>query len=471
MTFAELDEGTIVDFNRFVQEQGHTRSKLKSVWSKLLSYIRRGAQPVLASFEKELPSTLAISTSQLKNILSDLVKLLEKYLAEQRLNDDDDLRALLAFEEAVFSRKTAYIQFKRAKLAKRLHARRFSSSSANHNYLRFLELEHEFDAELKNRADLSALLQQTRQLEQYTTLERLGIYCDIFEGITRQTDILPETLLAEVHALPEVSLPKEEESAEFSLVPIYFHLLSLIRNDDKQSFNYLFERLEEVLDKMSENEQKRIVARLQNFLVTKIIRGDLSYNKYYERVIRLLLVNDAYKISEWEIKNFVTALCKGDEMDLAEELLVKSVSKMITSDKSLVLQYNKAVINLYRERYSKTLELVSRIPLTNRNYYIGSRYIQLYALYKLEEYEGVLSLLDSFHIYVRRAQWLTTSDRAAGIAFAILFRKFAKLQLEKPYLSNEEYQAGIKAVYDKINSNLVLANRSLLRSLIAEEVQ
>lgn len=469
MTLAELDPVSLSAFNQFMQKKGYANSKAKMIWRHLYRYTSRKAEPFLNHFAQEVAGSAEVSEGQLKVVLSQFLQQLEQFLAERRLEEKEELRALLAFEEAILNRREAYIQLKRSKLEKKLQAKQLSSPGANHNYLRFLQLTHEYDTEVNNHSDLGDLLLLSHQLTAYSTLERLIIYCDIFESFMRQRAYLPPALIDEILALPEVELPPEGDP-EFSLILIYYHSLALIRSNDEASFNFLYEQLGEVLDRVPYDEQKRIVLRVQNFLTAKIGQGQTSYGQLYEEVIRLLLAHEDYPITEWEIKNFVTMLCRVGNMELAEELLVKSAPSVAGSDPSVVLQYNRAVIRMYYERYAEALELVSQIPLTKHVYYLGAKYLQLFALYKLNEYEGVLSLLESFQSYVRRTKWMTASNRSFSNSFAIFFRRLIKLKINQAYLRSEEYRTEMEMIRKDFLADPRLMSMQFLRDIISQEL-
>ena len=401
---------------------------------------------------------------QINNLMSDLYKLLEKYLAWKQFEKHQDRKDVLVIENLLETSITENA----GKIIKR-KTQNESSSDAVSNY-KLHQLADQYYFQRSRKGDNTHLIKSQEALDIYYLSNQLKIWCELMNRsniLSLQYD--NNKFLTFIQFL-EHNLSDYSDDPSIS---IYYPILQWLKDpDDDIWYTGFREKLFLHITEFPENEAKDIVAYVQNYCVKRINQGRNEFLQEWFEIAQFMLplnlLNDNKYISEWTYKNIITVGVRLQAFEWTENFIHSYYSKLAPEQRDNAYQYNLAVYYYEKQDFDHAMQLLNRVHFTDPNYYLDAKSILLKIYYDHQEFEALLSLKDTVKIYLLRDKQLSKGQRTL---YKNLFNntiKLYKLRINKGIVNAEKWEKLFDALRLEVESTTILANKQWLQLKIAE---
>ena len=209
---------------------------------------------------------------------------------------------------------------------------------------------------------------------------------------------------------------------------IYLHVLSLIRFQSPDSFQFLKKLLFHEQDSLREQEQKIILTYLLNYTVAIINQGQLEslregfdlHNLGIKR--RLFLEND--RISFTRFNNIVDTACKLGEFEWVEDFIGQWSSCLEVHVRKGTIKIAYALIRFEQKQYDRVIEILKDEKLTVIDHVFRTKWLLLCSYFEVfgkSNKSIVLAYSRAFEAYLKRTPAVENTALALGSLNLIRF--------------------------------------------------
>jgi hypothetical protein len=361
------------------------------------------------------------SNSSLKNLMSELLTVCEKYLFHERMsrdylkNDNNSIELLIEYRERNLEK---LFDSRSKKLGDMLKKRKIE----NHEYFilsnkleilnyQFHLSKHKYNSQIwqgfLNRAsfDLCGIFHTL-----YVDSAMLMHSAEILNG--KQEDSLMVNIVKDLDLEQLLKKIKHGKSEEYFFVSLYSNLILLsIYDQEDKSEKYYYEIKSSFLKNInyfSDVDIYDILKSLRSYCIERMRKHKSAFIDELFEIDKLLIkkVNYSSNLIKWYIGELFTELVHlaiyKKEYEFAENFieefkiyLNKDVIKFETG-------YTKAYLNLEYGNTEKALELLSSIKPINSTMKILIKNLYLRAYYEMEYFEEAISMLDTHIHFVKK---------------------------------------------------------------------
>lgn len=402
----------------------------------------------------------AYDDKQLRYLISDLNKLLERFLAFQKV-EDTPYQLSLALLGSLSERglNKAYRQASRH-LEKELTPHAAKSSEIFWAQLQWSEIkEGHFLRQRARKHDIS-LQYYADDLDKYYFLNRLKIACAMLD---RQT-----ILQAEYNFNISTEWIKHLEYHNFfnePIIQVYYTIFqALLQEEDEQYFKALKAFFKKSTSSIAPSDLKDIYLFAINYCARKIRQGKETYVmealQLYRTGIEAHVLIDDQGLSPWAFTNVVKLSLRLEYYTQIESFIQEYAPKLPESFRENALHYNLAELYYYTKRFDQAQQHLNQVAFSDLNYYLGARVLLAKIFYETGEEEALLSLISSFTIFLKRNKQLSNNLKHTYLNFCqILFQ----IVRRSP--------AQMKKLEEKITSTALLTDRTWLEHIYNETMK
>lgn len=365
-----------------------------------------------------------------RHLSSDFLKLLERFFAVEELHEsqyDLDINSLKAARKKGLEKHFNSIY---RKLLKRF---RNDEMADGDFYFKTHLIESEYNDFLSDRyvrKGENNFENTVESLDTYFILTKLKFGCyrlDFQKVFDREYNIfLLDDILSHVQ--------KKDYSGK-PLIASYFHIYNMLDGKDAEE-NYAAVKaiLDEHLDHFGHRDQNDILHFAMNFCIRRLNKGGAKYYResfsLYQMGLDKGVLLENGQLSPWTAKNVVTIGCYLGEFNWVEAF-VRDYSDLIPDEhRDNSTTFNLALVHWFRKDYSKVLRLISRVEFDDPFYALDAKTILLKIYFEQREYDSLLSLCESFRIYLKRNRLVSETHKKYRLD---LIRYAARLVKVKPY--------------------------------------
>ncbi len=433
--------------------------KTQELLDHALRRISAGKAPLSAEklFAKLFPGE-PFEEQRLHNLLSGLKKLLLRFLAWEELENKPFQEEVLAIEGShrrnlfdLFSNRTKLLN-------KKLEAYPFRDDQYYHARYQLNVISGYHAGTFGERA-------KTRDIFQ-TMLDHLDRYY-LVEKLRHACHLTAHSILFAVHydfsfldtILSKLSEGPEQYTRDPDLDTYYTILLSLREEQSDAHYLHLKALLREKFDRLSPAAKTDLYGFANNYCIRKINAGNSDYqvelfDLYKQGLERGLLVVNGH-LSEWDYKNIATLGCSLKEFEWTEQFLEAFQEKLPPNRRENAYNYNLANLYYNKKMYDRVLSTLFRVQFTDVKYHLNTTFLILRTYFAKGDTEALLSLLETFRLYILRNQQIPATEKKGYTNFLGLTRKLVNLKLQGPVYSktpmNEQLQALRKKIEEKDN--------------------
>ena len=393
---------------------------------------------------------------------SDLLKLIESYLAQQMYEENPIHKANFLIA-AIGKKKLPKLFNTSIKTARRLSEQQLYRTTDY--YLGQYELERnlydlaELGHDRASKKNVEAILDN---LDRFYLAEKLRYSCT---ALSQQVLVSLEYKLLFINEiLDHINKYGYEDVPP---IAVYYQIyLANTKTEDTQHYYKLMSLLEKYGDLFPKYEAEFIYGFPLNYCIKKINQGNQIFLEEYFNVCEILLekeliINDG-EMSPWHFRNIVTAALRLGKTKWTEDFIKEYQKFLPNLMRENAVSFNLASLYMYQKNYQDVIKTLSTIEYDDFSYNLNSKVMLMSSYYETDEIEPLYSLMESFRTYLNRHKDFSHSRR---VLYANLI-KFTK-QLTKITPGDKKALEKLKAEVAKAEEKGI-ASINWLKEKIAE---
>jgi len=406
---------------------------------------------------------------QLHNVMSYLKKLYHKFLAVRHFEEEDLQEQLYTVEQAYSFNQHDLMNNRSKQLEKKLKKHPFRNSEFFHTCYRFNNLWGYYSGNFVDRAQSATFQSMLNNLDKYYIIEKLRNCCHLIANSMLMNTHYDYGLFDELLAFLENNW--DHFKGEKTIVLYYNILMSLKDENNPEYYDNLKELLNHDLKYLSRLEVNDLYSFSYNYCIRQINLGNSEYQRelfelYQEGVKKELLINNGI-LSEWDYKNVVTLGCKLQEFSWTEKFINEYRDNLPASKRENAYKYNLANLFYNKKQYNEALETLLHVQFTDVKYHLNTTFLLLRTYYALRDTEALLSLIDTFRVYVIRNRKMTTDQKKGYTNFL----RFAKKLVLLKHQSATFTRKALKEKVDKLAQKIKQTSNVINKYWLLEECQ
>lgn len=393
----------------------------------------------------------------LTNLLSDLNRLMEQFLATEALAQQPEL-----METALAKGMSAIPVPSATKAYLRRKQRMGVSDPLSLHYIN--RLADQFYFQQTREHSNEELLESQHNLTVYYLTRQLKTWCELLN----RSNILSLTYDEQaLHLFLQVIEYAGPTLHEYPLAGLYHAIFQWMQEPGSDDWYYRLKgQLFHLLEQIEEEEAKEICAYIQNYCVKRINEGRQEFLQELFNLFRFMLeqelVLDGSVLSQWTYKNIVTVGLRLKAFEETEEFIHTWYQRLPEKDRDNAYYYNLAALHYESHDYAKAKKLLSRVHFTDPVYYLDGHAILLKIYFEEGAEDAIISLNETVRIYLLRLKLLNKQQIQL---YRNLFRftlRLYRLRHNAAHLSAREQHQILNKILLEADAQLQVANRQWL---------
>ncbi len=469
ITLIALNERERQKFSEYVHAAFINKNKkVKKLCDILLNHCSRPSKVDLSKklVYKKLFDGGDYRELKLNNIISDLFKLLQDFLAFQEYLSDPLIKQNLLAKSLI--KREHYHGFNAItrRYQQLLENSLYSNYSSFHQQYKFHEIMDQFSLSGDKRSMSKGLQSQNDSLDLYYFANKLRIACDM------QSRNMVINAGYQPHFLPELLERYKKEKQQYENIPaiqLYFLTLEMLTEQEEVHYFKLRKYLEEKSHIFPPNELNTVYSYALNYCVRKINSGRSSF---YEEIFTLykallerdLLINNGF-LSQWDYTNIITSAIRLQEFDWTDRFIHEYKTHLIPEEQFNVYTYNLTALYFAKKDYDKTLDLLHEVEFTDPFYHAAAKIIQLKIYFEIGETEALFSLAEAFRQFLKRNKQFSGYQKESNLNFIKAAIWIYKAKLNSDFGAKGKSDQVLKALWKKVLQLKPCANKVWLEEV------
>jgi hypothetical protein len=375
-----------------------------------------------------LSATESFNDVRFRKLTSDLLKLIEDFLAQEKY-EKDDLQKASYLLTSVSEKKVEKLHNSTMKSAREL-LKQQNQKSASFYYYQYLIEKNYYDlseGELR-RSEKSNMEEIINNLDYFYLAEKLRLYNSI---LSRKSMISHE-----YHLLFIDEIIEHIEKYQYQDIPpvsvYYRQCLTLMQNQEEKDEHY-FELKKLVLVNWQIfplTEASEMYVGLLNYCSRKINQGNLTFLREFLDVYKEILEKNIFpngELNPWNFKNAVLIALRLGEYEWTEKFIKEYSPKLSDEFRENAVSYNLALLYFYQKKHDKVIMQLQSVEYEDPGYNLSAKAMLLAVYYEIKEEDALLSLMDSFKTYLHRHKDIAANRRTQYLNQMKYTRKLLKL--------------------------------------------
>lgn len=366
---------------------------------------------------------------RIRYLLTDLTRLAEEYLVLKQLKENPLLRERLLVEGYRNRHLEKYHDRTLKKAQEKALVDPHKDSENHYQLFRFQEASLGGSSIRNPRDHTENVKKALEELEKFSLSTRLKYMCELVNRqnvVSGDFDLGPaRALLSELDQSPFRALPS---------ISIYHRILATLLDSDEEShYHELRALLQLHFPAFSVVELGQLYAFALNYCIKKLNSGRTEYLRelfeVYQELLQQRLLHDGEHLLPRHFKNMVTTAIRLEEFEWTERFIDEYGVQLPSDTQQNAQNYNLAALAYARSEYSASLRLLQQVEFTDVFYQLDSKALLLKSYYELDEFEPLLSLVESFKTYLRRNKVLSDYQRRVYLNLVKYVKKLVQIRL------------------------------------------
>jgi len=334
---------------------------------------------------------------------SDLLKLVEAFLA-QKVYEENPIREANHLIEAVSRRKMVKLYNTVMSSARRLSDRQHYKSAQYYYYQYQIEKNYyEILIHGQKRLDKTNVEYIVENLDRFYLAEKLRYYCSVLTTKYIHSHEYKLLFLEEI-----VGHVEQYGYHDVPAISIFYQIyLTITQSEERRHFDALITLINEHISLFPKDEALEIYTYSLNYCIRNINQGKHTWLQEYVDLYEQILKNEIIDFGDeeygpWHFKNIVTAASRLGRLAWVEKFIYKYYQTLPPDYRENALSFNLAQLNFYKKNYGEVISLLHRVEYEDFTYNLNSKVYLMLSYYELDEIEPLLSLMDSFRVYLQR---------------------------------------------------------------------
>ena len=411
-------------------------------------------------FRKLFPGK-AYNEQQLYNVMSYLKKLYYRFMSCEYLQRQRYQESLLTIEEAFESHQFDIMTNRGKQLMKKLQKDPVHDSEYYFTKYRLHHAVGYYSGHYFDRAETDTFQSMLDELDRFYIVEKLRNCCHLTANSIMMNTSYRFRMLEELLAHLEENW--EEYEQERSIVLYHTVLMSLIDEENPRHYQRMKKMLAEEMDQLSEREGRDLYTFSYNYCIQMSNAGHEHYQmelfQLYKQGLSQDLLLDKGMISEWDYKNIATLGARLKEFEWTENFLQEYKEKLPPHRRENAYNYNLGNLYYNKGLYHDALSALLVVQFTDVKYHLSTTFLLLRTYYALKDTEALLSLIETFRIYVIRNRKMTVEQKRGYTNFLRFAKKLVLIKHHASTYSKKEFSKEIGELSSKIDNTDNVINR------------
>lgn len=343
----------------------------------------------------------------------------------------------------------------------------YKSSEVYYEKYLYHEVLNQIHLDKKQRLYNEHLQGQNDQLDFFYWAQKLKIACDM---TSRNIVIQANYQATYIDNLLELLEGADFDWQQHPVIHLYYQILKTLRNSQDDDYHTLIKLIEDYAAVFLPEELLVIYDYAENFCIRKINNGFTTYYHdflaiYKQKLHKQLLFKEGY-LPESDYKNIVTAGVRIKDFEWTEKFIHENKKRLNPDIQQNAFNYNLAAFYYATKQYSKALQLLATIGITDISYGVGAKTIQLQSYYELQEYEALLNLTDTFRLYVMRHKTQSDYRKKANLNMLKIVKKVVKLKEKVDFVSANQLNIEKQKLQEIYANTSPLSNADWIKEII-----
>ncbi len=358
---------------------------------------------------------------------SDLLKLIESYLAQQIYEENPIYQATYLIE-AVGRKKMNRLFSSTMRTARRLSDQHYFRT-ANY-YLSQYQIERNFydlmepEIERTAKRNVEDIL---NNLDRFYLAEKLRYFC---AALSVQTLVSHEYKLLFIDEI--IKYIEEYKFEDVPPIAVYYQIyLTYVDSENTSHYFKLIELLNSFDNLFPKDEEEFIYQAALNYCIKKINQGNQDFLEEYFNVFVILLEKELLltdgELSPWHFRNMVITALRLGKYRWTEEFIQNYKKFLPEAMRDNAVSFNLAQLYFYQKKYEKVVEMLSSVEYEDFSYNLNSKVLLMTSFYEMDEIEPLFSLMESFRTYLNRHKNFPNTRRAPYTNLIRFTKKLTKI--------------------------------------------
>jgi len=354
-----------------------------------------------------------------RKLNSELLKLVEKFLAQQ-VYEDNPIHQAVHLMQAVGKKKLEKLSSSTVRTARRLSSQQpFFLAEKLRLYCAMLSRQRESVLSY-NMFFIEEIIEHIKKSDNYDKIPPVAVYFQIYLSYKE---------------------PKIEEH--------YFNLKSLLSQHGLE---------------FPQEEASQIYTYALNYCVRKLNKGNQKFLReyfiLYNDLLKKKIIFDNGELAPWHFKNIVLGGLRLGEYDWIKDFIFNYKDKLPINFRENAVTFNLAQLYFYQKNYSEVIRLLNQVEYEDLAYNLNSKLMLIAVYYETDEIEPLYSLFESFRVYLNRKKEIPQERKKRYLNLIKFTKKLTKLM------------PGDKKAIEKLNTEIAetqgIINLKWLKEKIAE---
>ncbi len=401
---------------------------LIELFELFIHYINKPGLPHLDKEEiwKKLTPDKPFDDVRFRKLLSELLKLVESYLAQQ-VYEENPLHQATYLIEAVGNLKMEKLYSSSMRTARRLSKQQLFKP-ANYYFYQY-QIESNFydlqNSELR-RESITNYEAIINNLDSFFLAEKLRWYTSI---LSRKSFVTYDYNLLFIDEI--IDHLKKYNYEKIPPVAIYYQIY-LTQKETEIEEHYF--KLKNLIEKYSLlfpiNEANEIYSHAINYCISKVNQGNDKFLYEFldinEDLLQKELLIDG-ELSPWKFQNIVTIALRVGRFDWTNTFIHTYKNTLPDIYRENAVTFNLARLYFYQKEHDKVLSLLQTVEYEDIGYNLNSKAMLLGTYYELDEIEALYTFTDTFRVFLGRNKNITPKRKRSYLNLIKYVRKLTKL--------------------------------------------
>ena len=416
-----------------------------------------------AAFRRLFPGQ-PYDEQQIHNLMSYLKKLYLRFIAYEHVEQKRHYEQVYAIEAAYADHQFDILTNRGKQLQKKLEEDEVRDSEF---YFASYRLNHAlgyYSGHYFDRSQTETFQQMLDSLDKYYLVEKLRNCCHLTANSMMMNTTYRFHFLEALLEYLESNWPVFEQEPA---IVLYYTILQSLRDENNPAhYQRLKQMLANEMGRLSKNEGRALYSFSYNYCIRMINAGHNEYQSelfdLYRQGLRQGLVLEKGMISEWDYKNIATLGAYLHEFEWTEQFLNDYREKLPPHRQENAYNFNMGNLFYHKKQYSEALSALLLVQFTDVKYHLSTNFLILRTYYEMKDTEALLSLIETFRIYVIRNRKITTEEKRGYTNFLRFARRLVLLKHHATTYTRRELDEELTKLAHKIEQTQNVMNRSWL---------
>lgn len=361
-----------------------------------------------------------------RKLSSDLLKLIEDFLAQEKY-EKDDLQKASYLLDAIGNKRIEKLYKSAIKSAGEFLSHQDEKPSEFYYSQYLIEKKYYtlLEGELR-RSEKSNLESIINNLDYFYLAEKLRLYNTVLSRknlISHEYQLLfIDEIIAHIEKYHYENIPP---------IMVYYKMLLTQTNPELEEHYFDLKTLiSQYWRQFPIKEAEEIFFNLLNYCIKRLNQGNQFFlseflEVYKEILQKNILPND--ELNPWNFKNAVQIALRLGEYEWTEKFIKDYSAKLPNEFRDNAVSYNLALVYFYQKKYDKVIQQLQSVDYEDIGYNLNAKSMLIAIYYELDADDALLSQMDSFKTYLHRHKDIAENKRMHYINLMKYVRKLLKL--------------------------------------------